>query len=324
MDPISRIDPKTNQLYFREINAVQLAQTTDYESVLYLLVNGTLPTNGQRKKLIHRMIKLRDLYTEDILTLEILISKLPQFREDHGLSKHDTLLSFVTLCPMVIASQTARSLKQEMVEHDSELDHVANFLWMIRGISQMEVEVRDLQISLILPMDDPDNPSLSALTQEMKNRDIIAALHAALKEHVGPLHHGAGTLAMAMFDEIQKPENVRENLEERLKTGGKIYGLGHRIYTGIDPRAIILRELLERRTMKTCDEWLLHVSEAVAREGNILLSKEKGIEVYPNIDLYNAAVYFTFGFPPELNTSLFALSRSAGWMAHILNHFKSQ
>ncbi|MHA2396991.1 MAG: citrate/2-methylcitrate synthase, partial [Candidatus Thorarchaeota archaeon] len=68
------------------------------------------------------------------------------------------------------------------------------------------------------------------------------------------------------------------------------------------------------------DEWLLHVSDAVAREGKLLLSEYKGIQAFPNIDLYNAAVNFTFGFPPELNTSLFAISRSAGWIAHIWEH----
>ena len=189
---------------------------------------------------------------------------------------------------------------------------------MVRGISQMQQEVWDFQTSLILPMDDPKNPSLSALGEALGESDVTEALLAALRAHVGPLHHGAGALAMAMFEEIQKPENALEYLEKRIKSGGKIFGLGHRIYKGIDPRAVVLRKMLERRTMQTCDEWILHVSDAVAREGRLLLAKHKGIDAFPNIDLYNAAVYFTFGLHPELNTSLFAVSRAAGWMAHIL------
>jgi citrate synthase len=70
--------------------------------------------------------------------------------------------------------------------------------------------------------------------------------------------------------------------------------------------------------MKTCDEWILHVSDEVAREGKKLLLQHKGVHAFPNVDLYNAAIYFTFGFSPELNTALFAVSRAAGWMAHIL------
>ncbi|MFX1606832.1 MAG: citrate/2-methylcitrate synthase, partial [Promethearchaeota archaeon] len=101
-------------------------------------------------------------------------------------------------------------------------------------------------------------------------------------------------------------------------SGEKIFGLGHRIYTGIDPRAVILRGILERRTLNTTDAWLVSVSDEVTKEGGLLLSDYKGIQAFANIDLYNAAVYYTLGFPPELNTSLFAISRSAGWMAHIL------
>ena len=318
MEPISRIDQTTNQLFFRGINAVDLARTTDYESVLFLLVNGDLPTNSQKKKLIHQMNKFRELYTEDILTLELLIDRLSGFRREHNLNLHDTLLTYVSLSPTVVANQFAQSQNMDVKKTDKKLGHAENFLWMIRGIPQMKSEVRDLQTALILPMDDPDNPSLSALTKALENGDESDALRAALKAHIGPLHHGAGTLAMKMFEEIQKPDDAKQYLEKRVSSGEKIYGLGHRIYRGIDPRAVVLREMLERRTIKTCDEWILHVSDAVAREGKLLLSKHKGIDAFPNIDLYNAAVYFTFGFPYEQNTSLFAISRAAGWMAHIL------
>jgi citrate synthase len=123
---------------------------------------------------------------------------------------------------------------------------------------------------------------------------------------------------MSMFEEIKKPDNARSYLEERLKSGEKIFGLGHRIYKGMDPRAAVLREMLGRRTEKTSNEWLLHVSDAVAEEGSKLLNEHKSIDAFPNIDLYNAAVYYTFGFPAEYNTALFAVSRAAGWMAHIL------
>jgi citrate synthase len=212
----------------------------------------------------------------------------------------------------------AKLQDREAENAQNELGHAANFLWMVRGIMPMQTDVTDFQTSLILHMDDPDNPSLTALQQKLDDGEVSDALIAALSEHTGPLHHGAGTQAMIMFEEIQKPDNVREYLRNRLRSGQKIFGLGHRIYRGIDPRAVVLREMLENRTMKTCDEWILHVSDGVAEEGKMLLLQHKGVHAFPNVDLYNAAVYFTFGFPPELNTSLFAVSRSVGWMAHIL------
>ncbi|MFW9787345.1 MAG: citrate/2-methylcitrate synthase [Candidatus Thorarchaeota archaeon] len=318
MVPISRIDPTANQLYFRGINAVDLARSRDYESVLFLLVNGNLPTDDQKRNLISRMNQFRDLYTEDMKSLESLIDNLPSLTDENDLSNHDTLLAYVSLCPIVIANQFVISRGEEVKIPHKGLGHAANFLWQARGISPMERDLRDFQNALILPMDDPDNPSLSALIAAYEGRRLEDSLQAALKAHVGPLHHGAGTLAMEMFDEIQKPENTKAHLERRLSSGKKIFGLGHRIYTGIDPRAVELREMLQARTEKTCDEWILHVADTVAKVGGKLLAKHKGIEAYPNIDLYNAAVYYTFGFPPEMNTALFAISRAAGWMAHLL------
>ena len=80
----------------------------------------------------------------------------------------------------------------------------------------------------------------------------------------------------------------------------------------------MLKDMLQRRTINTDDNWLIHIIEEVAIEGSDLLTELKGIQTHPNVDLYNAATYSTFGFPPEFNTTLFALSRVAGWAAHIL------
>jgi len=319
MEPISSIDPATNKLYFRGLDATELARTTDYESVLYLLIHGELPTDSQRIRLVRRMTQLRDLYTENIHSLEILVDRISEFREGHSLDLHDTLLAYVTLCPFAVTAQYVNSQGREMVEPDKKLGHAANFLWMITGVEHENTDNRDFQTALMLPMDDPDNPSLTALTEALKEGNELDALREALRAHVGPLHHGAGTLAMKMFEEIRTPEKAREYLKQRLESGEKLYGLGHRIYTGLDPRAKVLRDMLEKRASEIDKEWLVQVTEAVAKEGRKLLSEQKGIDTYPNIDLYNAAVYSTFGFPAELNTSLFAVSRAAGWMAHILD-----
>ena len=318
MKPISRLDPTTNQLYFRGKSATELASTSDFESVLYLLVHGRLPTIQQREQLILQMKEFRSFYEKDIQSLNSIVKNLDTLRDKHELDLYKTLLTFVTMCPIVVANQLAKLQDREAENAQNELGHAANFLWMVRGIMPMQTDVTDFQTSLILHMDDPDNPSLAALQQKFDDGGVSDALLAALSEHKEPLHHGAGTQAMIMFEDIQEPDNAREYLKARLKSGRKIFGLGHRIYRGIDPRAVVLREILERRTMKTYDEWILHVSDGVAREGKMLLLQHKGVHAFPNVDLYNAAVYFTLGFPPELNTALFAVSRAAGWMAHIL------
>ena len=169
-------------------------------------------------------------------------------------------------------------------------------------------------------MDDPDNPSLMALSRVIADGGSISeGLVQALSKHVDVLHHGAGAESMKSYLEVRNQDSIRDYLRHRLECGNKIFGLGHRIYRGFDPRALVLREMLQRRSLDTDNEWLIEIIEEVSREGSKLLAELKGIQAHPNVDLYNAATYTTFGFPPDFNTTLFALSRVAGWSAHILS-----
>ncbi|NHI88279.1 MAG: citrate/2-methylcitrate synthase [Candidatus Thorarchaeota archaeon] len=320
MEPISRIDSKTNQLFFKGYNVADFSNSYDFETVLFLLVNGHWPSDLELAAITKKLVKLREFYNDDVDSLSDLAGSLDRIKDDNKLDIHDTLLTFVTLAPLVVANETNSYLNRFVkLPSNSNLGHAANFLWLTKGAIPTETDLRDFQTALILHMDDPDNPSLSKLQESLKKgKSISEVLLSALKAHTNPLHHGAGTEAMAMFQEIRVQSNARRYLAERLDSGGKIYGLGHRIYRGMDPRAIILREMLKRRAHGTNAEWLLQISDIVAQEGRSLLLEKKRIDAYPNVDLYNAAVYSTFGFPPELNTSFFALSRAAGWMAHVL------
>jgi len=323
MKPISEIDSSTNYLYFRGINVTELCRGS-YETILHLLVHGRLPTKEEERNLSQRMKELRLLYDRDIASLFDLAGSLERIRKENELNLFDTLLTFVTLAPIVVAFEFGNDQQRRIWSPNNKLGHAANFLWMTRGILPNETDLSDFQASLILHMDDPQNPSLSALQATIYDGKTISdALLSALTVHTGPLHHGAGTEAMMMFEELREKSDKREYLKQRLVSGGKIHGLGHRIYRGIDPRAVILRQMLTRRAKDTSHQWIIQASDIVTKEGRELLSEYKEIDAYPNVDLYNAAFYFTFGFPPELNTSLFAVSRAAGWMAHTLEYLKS-
>jgi citrate synthase len=168
-------------------------------------------------------------------------------------------------------------------------------------------------------MDDPDNPSLTALSDSYKRMSSVsAALSLALDKHIDPLHHGAGELVMKMVREIQEPSRTLEVLEERIENGERIYGLGHRIYKTVDPRAAYLSQMLARLSIGTEHEWINEVIDTIREVGPQIIKEQKGITVHPNVDLYNAAVYHALGLPEEMNTHLFAMARAAGWMAHIL------
>ncbi len=319
MEPISKIDSSTNQLFFRGINVIELAKKSDYESVLYLLIHGALPSANQRDEIKARMISFRDLYSKEMDSIQTLARSLDTLKEQHALEMEDALLAFVSISAVVEAKSFAESKGLVNVRANPNLGHAANILWMTSGNEPSHQDASDFQSCLILHMDDPDNPSLVALTKELNEGGTISqALSSALTEHVGVIHHGAGTEAMKMYNEIRDLKNIKDYLKQRIERGNKIFGMGHRIYRGFDPRAVVLKDMLQHRAMDTNNNWLIQIIEKVAKEGSALLADLKGIQTHPNVDLYNAATYSTFGFTPEFNTTLFALSRVAGWSAHML------
>lgn len=319
MEPISRIDSTSNQLFFRGVNATSLAKDFDYESVVHLLIHGSLPSANQRDEIKDRMIAFRDLYSKEMDSIQSLAKNLDILKEQNSMIMEDALLAFVSLSAVVAANSFVESKGLAKVRADPNLCHAANILWMTSGKEPSYQDASDFQSCLILQMDDPDNPSLAALTKELDEGGTISqALTLALTEHVDVMHHGAGAEAMKMFIEIKDLEIIKDYLKHRIRNGNKIFGMGHRIYRGFDPRAAMLKEMLKRRAINADDNWLIQIIEEVASEGSAILAELKGIQTYPNVDLYNAATYSTFGFPPEFNTTLFALSRVAGWSAHIL------
>jgi citrate synthase len=333
--PISEIDPVRGQLLFRGADATVLAGKESFESVLHLLIHGHLPTKAQLTTLMTSMNKYR-YHGPDVLDsqsreksnnaslLIALASRLDEYADRWELDTTGSLLFFVSLTPMVIASHWRLAHGEETVSPRIDLGQAANLLRML-GIQADQELVRDFQTCLILHMDDPQNPSLSILEKKIKSGASPSdSLVAALNEHSKPLHHGAGWEAFKTISAIHDPSEVADALRERMDRGDRIFGLGHRIYRSIDPRAVVLREILRRRTVGTPRESLFQVIEAIATEGSQMIMEQKGLTVYPNVDLYNATVYSILGVPAELNTQMFAVSRVCGWTAHILELLKTQ
>ncbi len=331
---ISRIDAEKGVLYFRDHVTTTIAFLHDYETVLYLLVNDEVPSPTRKNEITKAMQSSRNKfkeYQDDILSreeqsceyvLECLAEKIDDWTTNGKLTLHDALLRFVSFTPLAINGQYRFNQGLEPVEPTDRYGHSGNILHTM-GWEVDFVDLRDFDASLILHMDDPDNPSLTSLIGALESGESPGeAIKRAVKTHPDPLHHGTGTLAMKTIHELRDVENLAEVLRQRITNGQKIYGLGHRIYRTIDPRAALLREFLIRRTQDTEDEWLPQLIANIAEVGADIIYKMKSREVFPNVDLYNAAVYSTFGFPIEYNTYLFAISRVAGWMAHTLDWFK--
>ncbi len=318
-------------LYFRGHVVTTIAFHHDYESILYLLVNDRLPNPTERDTIYRSMQKVRSEFKanhSDVLNLDstsceyalqCLAVKIDEWIENESLSLYESLLRFVSLTPLVITGHWRLFQGLDLVAPTEKYGHSGNVLHTM-GFEVDFVDLQDFDAGLILHMDDPDNPSLTQLLNSLENGDKPGeAIRKAIRAHVGPLHHGAGSNAMRMIEELRDVENLPEYLRNRIRNGEKLFGLGHRIYRTIDPRAVLLKKILLRRTKETEHEWIPPVIEEVAMVGAEMILEMKGRDVFPNVDLYNAAVYSTLGFPIEFNTYLFAISRAAGWMAHTLD-----
>jgi citrate synthase len=344
-EPISKIDAEQGKLYFRGIEATELARTRSFEDVTYLLIYGKLPSKRESASFQERMLTYRRLHEQELpgilselesaigqpgqrlvdnidrtemMGLKPLANRVSHFSIEYDLGALDSLLAFVSLAPVVLAAGWLHLMGKPIVIRNEILGYTHNFFWMLNGTELLPQDERDLESCFILHMDDPSNPSLSALEKSVKGGSSLSeSLATALDHHIDPLHHGAGEAMMKAMIEIGDSGNVKDYLTKAIEHGERVYGLGHRIYKTIDPRAVMLQEILERRATTQETISLYERIQETARIGAELILQRKNRTAHPNVDLYNAAVYHSFGIPYYLNTELFAVSRTAGWAAHI-------
>lgn len=242
---------------------------------------------------------------------------LQRFSEAHSLSFEEMFLSYICALPIVTTSKYGRDFSLSLID-DSKFSFVKSLLHKL-GIRFDDENLEYFESVLILHMEDPDNPSLTRLIDSYAAESrLLNALEEAIDEHRKPLHHGAGAEALKMIIQLSHASDIEEALNQRIRTGELVFGLGHRIYTTIDPRAEYIQKILRVRCKKVKMEWLIDVITDIAEMAPCLIEEIKGTEVHPNVDLYNAAFYHTYGLPAEANTDLFAVARAAGWMAHLL------
>ena len=146
---------------------------------------------------------------------------------------------------------------------------------------------------------------------------MYSAASAAVGALSGELHGGANYEVMRMLLDIKTEENVESYIKEKFAKNERIMGMGHAVYKTVDPRSQVLKELSKRLSEKTGQPWY-DITSKVERVTAELMKKTKEVEIFPNVDLYSASVYYMLGIPMDLNTPIFAVSRVAGWAAHII------
>ena len=146
---------------------------------------------------------------------------------------------------------------------------------------------------------------------------MYSAVSAAVGALSGELHGGANFEVMKMLLAIQNEQNVDEWVRSKLEKGERVMGMGHAVYKTVDPRSIVLKELSKTLAKKTNMPWY-EITKSVEDSTVKFMKKEKKKDIYPNVDLYSASVYYMLGIPMDLNTPIFAISRVVGWSAHVI------
>jgi citrate synthase len=333
---LSSVDGQNGILTYHGINIDELAGAALYEEVAYLLLHGKVPNRGELQSFQAQLVANRALpqpvYAHIIEqaprtatpmdVLRTAVSALAFYDpETEDLLTEATLrksMRLIAQFPTIVAAiQRARTGKP-VVAPDAGLEHAANFLYMLTGARQSDLENQAMNLYLVLLADHSLNAStFTARVAASTNADLHSAITAALGSLKGNLHGGAAEATMNMLLEIGSNDQVDAFVDRAFQTKRKIMGIGHRIYKSGDPRA---KHLLEwARRMETAQgKGAQYVDMALGVEQAVLRHRE----LYPNVDFFSAPMLYYLGIPTELDTCVFAASRISGWCAHIIEQYR--
>ena len=325
------IDGDAGVLSYRGIDIHELATRSTFEETTYLLWFGKLPTSTElaaftkeladARHLDPKIIDLLRSVPTDATPMQVLrtaTSLLSIYDADEADSSHDAnvrkSLRLTSQIAMIVAVFDRIRKGKDIVEADHSLSHAANFLWMLNGEKPNDTASKALDIALILHADHELNAStFAARVIAATLADIHSAITGAIGALKGPLHGGANEATMRLLYAIDKEgadpvEYVRQMFVEKRK----ISGFGHRVYHTEDPRATHLRRMSEELGRAAgSTKWF-----DLSRKIELFVKEEKKLNA--NVDFYSASTYITLGIDIDLFTPIFAVSRIAGWAAHVI------
>ena len=233
--------------------------------------------------------------------------------DDSQHSQRRKALRLVAQVPVVTAYFHRNRQGLPLVPPDPKFGEAANFLWMINGTPPTKDMEATMDVCYVLHADHGMNAStFSARVTIATLSDMYSAITTAIGTLKGPLHGGANEGVIKMLQEIGSLEAVDAWVEDALAQKKKIMGIGHRVYKVLDPRAPHLKRMAQILSSQLGEPKWIQMSERIAE---LMLSKKN---LHANVDFYSATVYYSLGIPTDLFTPLFAISRTSGWTAHVL------
>jgi citrate synthase len=328
---ITYIDGENGVLAYRGIDIHELADNANFEEVTYLLWHGRLPSRSEladftlqlarERKLDAQIISLLRQAPRHALPMDVLrsiVSSLSFFDPEEKVNTKDAnyhkAMRLFSQIAMIVACYDRIRKGLPLIEPDRSLSHSGNFLLMLNGERPSETAIRALDISLILSADHEWNAStFAARVVAATLSDMHSAITAGIGALKGPLHGGANEAVFKILIEIdQNGADPVDYIKGMFAQKAKVPGFGHRVYTTEDPRATHLRRMSRDLGYSSGQTKWFEYSKAIED----FINAEKNLNA--NVDFYSASTYHTLGIDVDLFTPLFAVSRIAGWTAHVM------
>ena len=328
---ICYIDGDEGVLAYRGIDIHELAQNSNFEEVCYLLWFGTLPKREELEHFRQRLAESRKVdpgiiemmrsFPKSATPMEVLrttVSALSFYDHDEKAVDHDSKVrkayALTSQIAMIVAIYDRIRKGKKVVDADPKLSHAANFLLQLTGEKPSATAEKALDIALILHADHELNAStFAARVTAATLSDMHSAITSAIGALKGPLHGGANEAVMRMLFALDKAgRDPVEHVTGMLADKKKVPGFGHRVYTTEDPRATHLRKMSEDLGRSSGNPKWFDMSRKIEK----YINAEKKLNA--NVDFYSASTYTTLGLDVDLFTPVFAVSRIAGWAAHVI------
>jgi len=339
---ITYVDGDNGVLLYRGYPIEELAEHSSYLEVAYLLIHGELPTEKQYEQwrhdvtyhtYIHENVRKRFLegFHYDAHPMGMLVSAIAALSTFYFEAKdiHDPevrmaqIVRLIAKMPTLAAAAHRFSVGMPFVYPDNSLSFTENFLSMMFKVAEPRFDAnpaiaRVLDILFILHADHEQNCGTTAMrVVGSAHADPYSACAAAAAALYGPRHGGANEAVIRMLTEIGDYENIPAFVNAVKEGHGRLQGFGHRVYKNYDPRARVIKKAADEVFGLTGRSRLLDIAlklEEVALSDDYFVSRK----LYPNVDFYSGLIYQALNFPIEMFTVLFAIPRTAGWLAHWL------
>jgi citrate synthase len=333
---VSFIDGEQGVLIYRGYRIEELAQHSSYMETAYLLLHGVLPDREQLAAFSRQVVEARQVpgflhgsfhkWPPEAHPMDVLQASIPMLAmADPDLSvetREANVLKAIRLIarlPVIVATWHRVRKGLEPLPADDHLSHAANFLWQLHGRKPDEETAHDLDICLVLHADHTFNASTFACREVVSTKaHMYAGVAAGVGALSGSLHGGANAQVMKMLLELESEKDIAGWVKKQLGHGQRIMGMGHAVYRTTDPRAKFLKEMAYRLGKKLGQERWFQLSSGIEKAAIEEFEKRGQPTIKPNVDFYSAPVYHIMGIPGDLMTPIFAMSRIAGWCAHII------